>query len=266
MNAQDQSVPSSTQERVPRSRSSYFAQAASWADDKTGRETRSRRIAWIVAAMATTIALLEALALVALLPLKTIVPYTLLVDRTTGHVQLLKGTHPETITPGSALTQSLLSQYVIARESFDRATISDQYRRVALWSDEAARRDYLALMPASNAASPFNQLPGRAMLTTRIESVSMLGPQTALVRFTTRREDARSSGGTSPPSYWVAVIRYRYVGAPQALEDRLVNPLGFKVVSYRRDQEAPPASSLPGAAPVVTARDLSPVAESPRPQ
>jgi type IV secretion system protein VirB8 len=47
----------------------------------------------------------------------------------------------------------------------------------------------------------------------------------------------------------VAVIRYRYSGEPLRLEDRLVNPLGFQVLRYRRDAEALPPE--PATTPVV---------------
>ena len=33
------------------------------------------------------------------------------------------------------------------------------------------------------------------------------------------------------------MIRYRYSGEPMQLEDRMVNPLGFQVLRYRRDPE-----------------------------
>jgi type IV secretion system protein VirB8 len=41
-----------------------------------------------------------------------------------------------------------------------------------------------------------------------------------------------------PARSWVSVIRYRFTGEPMSMEERLVNPLGFQVVRYRRDQEA----------------------------
>ena len=47
-------------------------------------------MAWIVATVALVVALFEALALIVLTPLKTVVPYTLLVDKQTGYVQELK--------------------------------------------------------------------------------------------------------------------------------------------------------------------------------
>lgn len=221
----------------------YYAEARSWAFDRQASSERSRRIAWIVAAIATVVALLEALALVALAPIKTVVPYTVMVDRTTGYVQTLSGNQSQQVKPQAALSQSMLAQYVIARETFDINSLADQYRKVTLWSGEEARRDYLAVMPISNPQSPLNIFPRASLVTTTVSSVSMTGTDTAQVRFMTERRDQPQ--GAAVRSYWVGMLRFRFAGEPMSVEDRLVNPLGFQVVSYRRDQEAVPQTVAP---------------------
>ncbi|MBV9884269.1 MAG: hypothetical protein JO276_14765, partial [Sphingomonadaceae bacterium] len=248
----------------------YYVEADSWAKDKQEGLKTSRRSAWIVAWCAVAVAVLEAIALVVLMPLKTVEPYTLLVDRNTGFVQALTPLDPQRISGDAALTQSFLVQYVIARESFDIDTIQNSYRKVALWSAEQARNDYLAATQPSNPQSPLTAYPRTTVIETRVKSVSPMGPNTALVRFETQRRDA--GGQAQPPQSWVAVIRYRYSGEPMSVEDRFVNPLGFQVVHYRRDAEAlppepepvpPPATAVPVAKPPVV---VVPVRPAPAPQ
>lgn len=228
----------------------YYREAGSWGEDRHAWLARSRRVAWIVAAVASVIALAEALALVALTPLKTVEPYTLLVDRQTGFVQALGPLNPDKIAPDTALTQSLLVQYVIARESFDITALQNNYKRVALWSEGNARAQYIASVQASNPASPLAQMPRSSVIETRVKSVSPLAAGSALVRFETQRRDM--GGQASPVSAWVAVIRYRFTGEPAKLEDRFVNPLGFEVSRYQRNAEAltpdaPAPTPTPGA-------------------
>ena len=231
----------------------YYAEAASWNRDRVSAMHSSRRIAWWIAGVAAAIALLEAIALVLLTPLKTVEPYTLMVDKTTGYVQALKPVDQATISPDAALTQSFLVQYVIAREGFDMVTLNANYRKVALFSAETARSSYLQQMQVSNPASPIASYPRTTTIDTRVKSVSPIGKGAALVRFDTVRSDA----GAQPqsPNSWVAVIRYRYSQAQMSLDDRFVNPLGFQVTSYRKDQEiltpeaAAPPSAAAGAAP-----------------
>jgi len=237
-------------------REEMFCDARSWAVDDEDRRRRSTTLAWTIAAIATTVALLEALALIGLTPLKTVVPYTVLVDRTTGFVQVLEGTQPQKVSPSGALTQSMLAQYIIARETFDVAGLAEQYRKVALWSGGDARREYLALMPTSNPLSPLNIYPRTSLVTTAIESVTPIGQDGARVRFVTERRDQNQA--YPQRLFWVAQLRYRYSGEPMSLEDRLANPLGFQVIDYRKDQEvapqqvaSPPAVASPQATPAI---------------
>lgn len=217
----------------------YYAEGDSWAQDRNDCLRKSRRVAWWVAAAAAIIAVAEALALMFLAPLKTVVPYTLLVDRQTGFVQALKPLEAQTITADRALTQSFLVQYVIAREGFDIDSLQSDYRKVALWSAGMARNDYVAGIQVSNPGSPLASLPRSSVIDVRIRSVTSLGKDTAMVRFETSRRD--QGGQPRPARPWVAVIRFTYSGEPASAEDRMVNPLGFKVVRYRRSAEALPA-------------------------
>jgi type IV secretion system protein VirB8 len=227
----------------------YYLEAESWGRDRQDELRRSRRIAWTVAAAAVAVAVLEAIALVVLMPLKTVEPYTLLVDRNTGFVQALTPLDPARVSGDTALTQSFLVQYVIARESFDIDTVQADYRKVALWSAEQARTDYIAGAQVSNPQSPLALYPRTSVVETRVKSVSPAGRDVAMVRFETQRRDA--GGQAERPRAWVAIIRYRYSGEPMSVEDRFVNPLGFQVVRYRRDAEAlpPEPENPPPAAP-----------------
>jgi len=231
----------------------YYAEAASWNRDRVQAMRSSHRIAWWIAGIATALALLEGLALVLLMPLKTVEPYTLMVDRTTGYVQALKPLDKATVAPDAALTQSFLVQYVIAREGFDMATLNANYRKVALFSSGAARTGYLQTIQVSNPQSPVVLYPRSTVIGARVKSVSPIGNNAALVRFDVVRTDAGAQ--PQPASPWVAVVRYRYSTEPMKLEDRFVNPLGFQVTSYRRDPEAvlPSAATPPAAAPAANA-------------
>lgn len=244
----------------------YYREGDSWANDRLAEVARSRRIAWIVAGVAGVVAVAEALALVALAPLKTVEPYTLLVDRNTGFVQALNPINPDKIAPDTALTQSMLVQYVIARESFDITALQSNYRKVVQWSAGTARARYIASVQASNPASPLARLPRTSVLETRVKSVSPLDGGSALVRFDTQRRDA--SGTTAPAQAWVAVIRYRYTAAPLKLEDRFINPLGFEVARYQRNAEvlSPPGDTAPSTDTAPADAAPSPLAAVVRPR
>lgn len=210
----------------------------SWAISVTDQLERSRRTAWIIACVSAGVAVLLAIALVMLLPLKTVEPFTLLVDRQTGHVEALAPMDEQVIAADSALTRSFLVQYVIARESYDYDTLQSDYAKVALWSAGEARQRYMAMMRSTNPASPIAAYPQSTRVSVEVRSVSSLAQGRSLVRFTTTRSDRARSGGDV--QHWAAVIDYGYSDAPMSEEDRYLNPLGFQVTRYRRDAETLP--------------------------
>lgn len=231
----------------------YYAEADSWAKDRGDALRASRRTAWWVAGGASAIAICEALALLFLTPLKTVEPYTLLVDRQTGFVQQLRPLEAATISRDRALTQSFLVQYVIAREGFDIDTVQSDYRKVGLWSTGAARQSYIAEVQVSNPDSPLVKLPRSSLVDVQVKSVTPMTNDTAMVRFDTQRRDV--GGRVHPAQPWVAIVRYGYSGEPMSVADRMINPLGFKVTSYRKTAEA---LAMPEPAPAaVPAGDAS---------
>lgn len=216
--------------------------AASWATSVTDDLKRSNRVAWAVAIIAALIALLEALALVFLVPLKTVEPYTLLVDRQTGNVETLAPLDAQVIAPDAALTRSFLVQYVIARESFTNATLQDDYRKVSLWSHRPVAERYQALMALNSSQSPLSYLQGGSSIRTEVKSVSALAEDRSMIRFATTIVDAR--GNAQDPQHWVAIVGHTFTSAAMSEADRYLNPLGFQVTSYRRDPETLPEEGV----------------------
>ena len=242
----------------------YFREASSWADDRKRRDSRSQRIAWIIAGVATTIAALEAIALAGLAPLKTVVPMTVLVDRQTGHVTSLDPSQPFKLAPDAAVAKSMLAQYVTARETADRASVANDYRKVLLWSGESARSTYLSAMRPGSPDNMFARLPRATSVQVRVKSVSLLEEGQALVRYDlVARGD---TGGEARPAPYVSVIRFRFRDRPLAEADRFINPLGFEVLRYRKDAEAPPPVSAEVSTLAPTqqpAAQLAPLGASP---
>jgi type IV secretion system protein VirB8 len=117
-----------------------------------------------------------------------------------------------------------------------------------LWSAGDAHDQYQRLMQRTTPSSPLNLYSPTTVVAVTVESVSLLSPTTALVRFETTRHDPGSS--TSSQQSWVAVMAFRYINAPLSMGDRFLNPLGFQVTRYRRDAEtiAPAAVSAPQTA------------------
>lgn len=220
----------------------YYKEAGSWAHDKIETLDRSKKLAWTIATLSLLLTIILGVALIILMPLKKVIPYTLLVDKHTGFVETLKPLEANLIKPDSALTQSFLVQYVTTREAFDIDSLQSDFRRVSLWSAEPERSNYIKNMQASNPNSPLSLYPRSTIVKVIIKSVSQLGKDTALVRFDTIRIDGGS--GEQPSHSWASVVHYNFIDTPMTQEERFINPLGFQVLKYNRSEETlPPANS-----------------------
>ena len=217
-------------------REEYFAAARTWAEGQSATGARETRIAWRVAAGAGLIALLLALALVFLVPLKSVEPYVLTVDRQTGAVEAANTLQEGKLSQNEAVIQAQLAGYVIARETFDSTDLAQQYRRVQIMSSRQVGATYVAEMAANNPASPLNTLSRGDTVTIKIRSVSLIADGAGLVRFTATRSALGTAGGQS--TNFVAAISFGFNGRALRAADRYDNPLGFQVTRYRRDVEA----------------------------
>jgi len=216
-------------------REDYYAAAKSWADGQASVAARETRIAWRVAAGASVIALLLALALAFLVPLKTVEPYVLTVDRQTGAVEAATTVQSGQLSQNEAVIQAQQASYVIARETFDATDLAQKYRQVQIMSSRPVAAAYVAQMAASNPESPLRSLNRGDTVSVTIRSVSLINDNAALVRFT--KTPSALGGGVGRPTNYVAAISFGFNGRALRQSDRYDNPLGFQVTRYRRDAE-----------------------------
>ena len=217
------------------SREDYYAAARSWSDGQSQSTARETRIAWRVAAGAAIVAVLLALTLLLLVPLKTVQPYVLTVDRQTGAVEPAMTVSNGWLTQNEAVIQAQLAGYVVSRETFDATDLAPQYRRVQIMSARPVATAYVAEMAATNPQSPLNLLGRGDTISIRIRSVSLIGDGAGLVRFTAGRRAIGAATGQD--TNYVAAISFGFNGRPLQPSDRFDNPLGFQVTRYRRDAD-----------------------------
>jgi len=219
-------------------RDTYYAAARTWADDRVAAAARQTRLAWIVAGAAGGIAALLAIALALLVPLKSVQPYVVTVDRQSGTVEIATTLTDGKLTQNEAVIQAQLASYVRARETFDETDLRLQYALVQRLSAPTVARGYVTAMAAANPESPLRTLNRGDTIAVNVKSVSLVSPGAALVRFDTRHSSL--NGGQTSVQSFVAAISFGFANAPLRLEDRFDNPLGFQVTRYRRDIEGMP--------------------------
>ncbi|GAO01284.1 virB8 family protein [Anaeromyxobacter sp. PSR-1] len=195
---------------------------------------RSRRAAWRVAAGAAVLVAAALAALVALVPLKRVEAFVLRVDNATGAVDLVTTLRDGQASYGEVVDRYFLNKYVLARESYDYETLQSAYDTTALMSSGDVQREYAALFDGPMARDKV--LANRVRIMVNVRSIAPRTTRnTAIVRFVTRA--AHADGTSEAEESLVATIAFRYVGGAMHEQDRLVNPLGFQVTSYRVDPE-----------------------------
>jgi len=213
----------------------YFAEAKRWDQDRLASAVRSRRLAWTAAAASAALAGAAVLAVAGLTPLKTVEPFVIRVDQTTGAVDLARSLSQETgpVRYEEAVSKYFLAQYIRARESYLDAAAEENFRLVSILSGPSEQRRWADLFRGTNPASPQNIYGSQAEASVSIRAVGFINPEVANVRY--RRMVRRAQ--QVEESDWIATIGFSYTRAPMTEADRLRNPLGFQVLSYRSDPE-----------------------------
>lgn len=209
--------------------------AMDWEASKTLAREKSERRAWSVAILAGIMTVLSWLAIVIMMPLKESVPYVIRVDNATGVPDIVTAMDDKKVTGDEVMDKYWLAQYVLARETYDWHTLQQDYDKVGLLSSPNVGKAYAELFDGKDALD--KRYGENIRATVKVISVVPSGAETGTVRFikTTKRADEEGPGASMS---WVATIAFEYRN-PSVIKEsqRLVNPFGFQVLSYRVDPE-----------------------------
>ena len=208
----------------------YFAHAA--------MEVERNR--WFVATLvAGLLATAAVVALAMLLPLEKLVPLAVTVDSRTGLVTSVEyGRTAKELTQKEAIQRSDVAKYVVARETYDPLDLATNAKLVRVMSDGAVLRQFEEGGSQYNEASPMKRYGGRTRRRIEVSTVLPLpnAENTYQVRYSAIEEVIGAQAAPVERAY-VATVRFRYSDRPLGNEDRILNPLNFRAVGYRTDQE-----------------------------
>lgn len=241
-----------------------ISQGVSYELTLADRARKSERRAWMVAWVAILMSVLLAGGYFLFLPLKEKVPYLVMADPYSGtaSVARLSGNFQDRdVTTEEAVNKANVAQFVLARESYDAGLIGQRNWRTTLsMAGSGVAPAYIALHSDSNPDKPSKLYGAGKSVRTRILSIVLIGggtgqrPKGATVRFQRALYD-RGSGRSEPVDSKIATMEFSYdPNLRLNEEDRLLNPLGFRVINYRVDDDfaaAPvPEREFPAPNPV----------------
>ena len=215
----------------------YSEVADRW-DAEVFHAVRSQRnwLLWI--AIALSVALVSCgIGFAFLLPLKTSEPYLVKIDKATGEVEVMTSLRNspgqlQSLTEDDAVVSAFLVPYIIARETYDKADMATRFKRVRLFSSDRVYSELESTYRADDDSNPYRKF-GDDTVEVTVTRVAYLNSRTAQVGFTTNQ---KKSVGVVRGKY-VATVMFEFVRSPERVEVRWQNPLGFRVTSYRIDQE-----------------------------
>lgn len=172
-----------------------------------------------------------------LTPLKTVEPFVIQVDQKSGIVQTVNPLSANELTANEAVNNFYIVQYIRARETYSTADLARNYEIVRVMS-EASRvyPEFMAQQNPNNPQSNTARLGTSGVRTVKFKSMAYLNPTTLQSRIVI--EEKNDSGVFN--YHKIVTMEFQYITLSLTNEERYINPLGFRVTSYRVDEEILP--------------------------
>ncbi len=217
----------------------YFREAESWDADRSARFRRSATVAWRVAGAGWVCAVACALCLLVLMPLKSVDPFVVRVDNTTGIVDVVP-VYAGGDVKEEAITRYFLTHYLTVCERFDFATAESDYEECGAFHSAQRNQAWYALWTATNPSSPLNIYKDGSSVRVQVKSVTFFTRASGLSDLAQVRylKVLRQGGGVDEKfTHWVATIQYAYADPSKDPKTRRWNPLGFKILDFKSEPE-----------------------------
>ena len=217
----------------------YLEAANSWDADRAALIARSEKRAWWIAGAAGLISVIALIAVAGLTPLKTVEPFIVRVDSTTGVVDVLQG-YDGSAGMDEQVTRFLLKTYIETCETYTPATLERNYYTCGHYNSPQRNVAWLEQWNLQNPASPANMLKNGSGVVARVKSISFFKggdgkTKNASIRFT--KTATTGAGGAETVTDWIATTAFSYSAPSKEPAERADNPLGFRMVEYRVENE-----------------------------
>ena len=222
----------------------YLQEAISWDSDRIARQVRNARLAWWIAGAGWVCAIASAVALAFLTPLKSVEPFVIRVDNSTGIVDVV----PVYAGQGAAdelVTRYFLTHYITVCERFNFATVESDYEECGAFHTAQRNEAWYALWNRTNPQSPLNLHKEGDTVRAEVQSVSFFTRASGVADLAQVRYlklEQQGLGAAEQATHWIATVKYAYSAPSKDPKTRRWNPLGFKIVELGSEPEVLAAS------------------------
>jgi type IV secretion system protein VirB8 len=206
-----------------------------WYQDRYQYALVQRNVLAMVALLSLFIALFAAITSSQLSPQKSVKPFIIQIDDKTGITQAVDPQKYQEISANESLKRYFIAQYIRARETYDPATNSHDIESVRVMSSPEVFEGYKEYISPKNPESPVNLFEDKSKRVIRFKSLTFLMPDVAQARISAVVQGDKER--KYPEEHRIVVVKFEFVKLDLNLQERLINPLGFRVVSYRESEE-----------------------------
>jgi type IV secretion system protein VirB8 len=216
-----------------------------WYNDRYQFVVVQRNILALITLLALLCSIAATFSISQLVPLKSVEPFVIQVDQKSGITQVVDPLKARELTANESINQYFMVQYIRARESYlgspDRNYYN--YNLVRVLSDPQVFGKYQHEIILSNPDSPGSRLGSGGSREAHVSSMKFLdrrdlpgGGESR--RYLVRALVVEKSGGSLPKNMQkLILIEFKYTELELSIEDRYLNPIGFRVLSYRIDDD-----------------------------
>lgn len=206
-----------------------------WYKDRYQYVLVQRKLLTVITVTSLICTLATVIVISQLTPLKAIEPYVIQVDQKSGITQTVDPMTVKELTANEAVNNYFIVMYIRARESYSMTDLAKNYNLVRIMSESRkVYPQFVAEADPNNPKSNAARLGTYGERTVKIKSITYLNPQLVQVRLLFEER-----GGIAP-QHKLALLAFEYVKMSLTIEERYLNPLGFRVTDYRVDEDILP--------------------------
>lgn len=165
-------------------------------------------------------------------------PFVIEIDKRSGIATTVKPVDIQQYSADVAVLKSLIISYIRAREEYIYALYDKNYYNVKVLSSPVIYRQYDTEYGQNNPNSPYNTLGKFGGRNVKWKSIIFPQPNTAQIRISL--ETINANGSITKQIDKIILMSFEFKPEEKISEnDRLINPLGFKVTMYKIEDENP---------------------------
>jgi type IV secretion system protein VirB8 len=204
-----------------------------WEDERYKHISQQRNIFLIFAFLSIGCVIVIALTMVSIVNSKTINPFVIQIDQSTGAASIVNPLTLNQLTSYDSLSQYFIKKYIIARETYNPVDFDSRARKyIQLTSQPDIYKQYRSYI-SQKVNDPRIIYGANNVTYLKVKSWSKIDKKKHICRFS-----VYETLGAAKVYNKIAVVDINYLDSPNlSEEERDINPVGFLVTGYRVDDD-----------------------------